>query len=451
MHTKILSVTHILAGLASLLSVFTVVLVNERPAQHSPEQATVVLFAAPHYAPALQPEDSVMRVVRRMHARLTRRGIIAPPPSHLRQALLERQKLLKQSVQVTVTPDDGTDVFSWTISLQRFPLWLTPEFSPWYARFRLEDDAVAEQLQRNPPEEIRAPTHSTLLTTFQDGRVLRAETDGVASAGYTFDEKAFAASVVRALTQGEQTLALHVAYTPATIADATGTVGNLQLIATGKSDFKGSGLGRIANIQKGLRERVHNTLVAPGETFSLNRVIGSLDAKDGWQMAMGIFNQDTLAPVLGGGLCQVATTTYRAILDGGFPVLSRRSHSLFVHYYEKYGVGLDATIYLGKQDLTFMNDTPGYLLFQAYDDGTEATVDIFGVPDGRRVALEGPYFSRTAPADFIRLAGRNLYANEIGWTQRIRYADGREETFPVVSRYKALPKGLASKFLLASQ
>ena len=135
---------------------------------------------------------------------------------------------------------------------------------------------------------------------------------------------------------------------------------------------------------------------------------------------------------------------YRAMVNAGLPVEKRKEHSLFVVYYEKYGIGLDATIYPGQQDLTFKNDTGNYLLIQSYYDGFEATVNLYGTPDGRTVALEGPYFSANAP-EHIKVKDRALKANEVAWTQKITSADGSVQENTIVSRYKVLPKSVVAK------
>jgi vancomycin resistance protein YoaR len=140
----------------------------------------------------------------------------------------------------------------------------------------------------------------------------------------------------------------------------------------------------------------------------------------------------------GGGICQASTTTYRAILNAGLPVIQRRSHSLYVTYYKEYGVGIDATIFPGSQDLTFINDTGNYLLIQAYTDGNEAYVNIYGTPDGRKVAMDGPFFSTNAPSDLI-INNRSIRGNEIAWKHYVLYSNGELKTDTIVSAYKSLP------------
>ncbi|MBI2453721.1 VanW family protein, partial [Candidatus Peregrinibacteria bacterium] len=147
-----------------------------------------------------------------------------------------------------------------------------------------------------------------------------------------------------------------------------------------------------------------------------------------------------LKPVPGAGLCQVSTTVYRAILNAGLPIVERRSHSLYVKYYKEYGEGLDATIFQGGQDLIFKNDTPSYLLIQAYDDGDDGYVKIYGTPDGRRASLEGPYRTADIPQEKTEKYGVRPRKNQIFWYRTVTKADGSSREEQIISTYKSLPK-----------
>ncbi len=211
-------------------------------------------------------------------------------------------------------------------------------------------------------------------------------------------------------------------------------LGELKLIARGLSNFKGSPDGRAFNIRKALSERISAVLFAPGQEFSYNDVIDNLS--DGWKQALGIFGGVNLVPTLGGGLCQVSTTVYRAALNAGLQITERHPHSLHVHYYKEYGDGLDATIFLGGKNLRFLNDTPSYILVLAgYDDKDNAYVDFYGTSDGRKIELFGPYYSKTEiPVDFQEKIG-GVSWNQIKWVQRITRSDGKIEENVIVSTY----------------
>ncbi|MEK7218595.1 MAG: hypothetical protein AAB728_03980, partial [Patescibacteria group bacterium] len=127
------------------------------------------------------------------------------------------------------------------------------------------------------------------------------------------------------------------------------------------------------------------------------------------------------------------------------------NHSLFVTYYMKYGVGIDATIYPKQQDLTFINDTGHYLLLQAYAKGFEAYVNVYGKTDGRKVALEGPFFQSNTTEEFTQVNGTTLRSNEIGWLQKIMTQDGFSKTNVILSRYSSVPRYVKDRYALSQE
>jgi vancomycin resistance protein YoaR len=103
-------------------------------------------------------------------------------------------------------------------------------------------------------------------------------------------------------------------------------------------------------------------LIAPDAEFSFNDVLGPVEPGSGFKMEK-VIKKDKAEYELGGGICQVSTTMYRAILQAGLPITERKPHSWKVSYYgQSMGHGLDATIYPGVSDLKFLNDTGNYLL-----------------------------------------------------------------------------------------
>src|SRR5581483_10285430 len=95
----------------------------------------------------------------------------------------------------------------------------------------------------------------------------------------------------------------------------------------------------------------------------------------------------------GGGICQVSTTLFRAILSAGLPIVERHAHAYGVHYYEEDSEpGIDATVYTPTVDLKFKNDTGHYLLIQSTVDLEQLrlTYNIYGTKDDRQVTLTTP-------------------------------------------------------------
>jgi vancomycin resistance protein YoaR len=170
-------------------------------------------------------------------------------------------------------------------------------------------------------------------------------------------------------------------------------LGIKEKIGTGHTSYYGSPSNRIHNIKTGANT-MNGTLIAPGEVFSFNNTLGRVDGTTGYKKGLVIKEEGTI-PEYGGGLCQVSTTVYRAILLSGLPVKERNEHSYAVSYYSQVmGHGLDATIYLGGADLKFENDTGSHILMQAFvEDDYELYVVFYGTDDGRKTELEGPYLS----------------------------------------------------------
>jgi len=234
---------------------------------------------------------------------------------------------------------------------------------------------------------------------------------------------------------------------PGEIVNETGEdFGDLKLIATGKSNFRGSTYARMKNVRKALNEHINNTLVAPGETFSFNSTLeGPVSMSKGWSMAKIIVEGDKLEDAPGGGICQASTTVYRAMLNAGLPEEERRAHSLYVYYYEKYGVGIDATIFPGQQDLKFKNDTGNYVLLQAYDDGYEAVVNVYGTDDGRVVELEVRTLRRHLRKNLKCMKGNCVKMKSHG-LEKLSIRMGKKRKTLLFSRYKTLPLFLVSKY-----
>lgn len=176
-------------------------------------------------------------------------------------------------------------------------------------------------------------------------------------------------------------------------------LGIKNLLGEGQSYFYDSIPGRIYNINLGT-EKVSGSLVAPGEIFSFDQAIGTVSAVFGFQKAYSIVKGKTVLDD-GGGVCQVSTTLYRAVLNAGLPVVARTAHSYRVGFYEQGGFlpGLDATVYPPDPDFKFKNDTGGWILIQANFDeiNKKLTFDLFGQADGRRTTILGPYLLSTSP------------------------------------------------------
>jgi vancomycin resistance protein YoaR len=128
-----------------------------------------------------------------------------------------------------------------------------------------------------------------------------------------------------------------------------------RVLSSFETDFSHKPRSRIPNIRVAARY-LDGVILAPGEVFSFNRVVGPRTEERGFRNAPVIV-QDELEPGLGGGVCQVATAVFAAAMLGGLEIVERRSHSRPSGYAP---LGLDATVIYPGVDLRLKNpyDTP---------------------------------------------------------------------------------------------
>ncbi len=167
------------------------------------------------------------------------------------------------------------------------------------------------------------------------------------------------------------------------------SLGIKELIGEGLSSSSGSTRNRLKNIDVGT-SKLQGYLIKPDEVFSLNTILGPIDGEHGFVPELVIKENKTI-PEFGGGLCQVATTTFRAALMSGLPIVERKNHAYRVHYYEwPYGPGVDATIYPPHPDVQFKNDTGHYILIQTRVEGYKIYYDFYGTKNGREGKINKP-------------------------------------------------------------
>ncbi|MBM3255995.1 MAG: hypothetical protein FJZ04_00795 [Candidatus Moranbacteria bacterium] len=158
------------------------------------------------------------------------------------------------------------------------------------------------------------------------------------------------------------------------------------LMGTGESNFTGSPTNRRHNIRVGAG-KFNGAVIGEGETFSFLKTLGPVDKSTGYLPEL-VIKKDKTIPEYGGGMCQVSSTCFRAAVNSGLRVVERQNHAYPVQYYSPQGT--DATVYIPRPDLKFVNDTPGPILIQTRIEGNLLFFDFFGQKDGRRVELEGP-------------------------------------------------------------
>ena len=211
--------------------------------------------------------------------------------------------------------------------------------------------------------------------------------------GRTLDITATMSLIEATANSDERTASLPLTPIRPSVSSEDGQqLGIVELIGEGTTSFAGSSASRVQNIAVGASQ-FDGVLVAPGETFSFNHYLGEVTAEKGYEESIIIWGNTTRADV-GGGLCQVSSTAFRAAFWAGLPITERWAHAFRVSYYEP-PKGLDATIYSPSVDLKWVNDTGHYVLIQTYVDRVSNTVTFryYGTNPGRSVEMDGPYES----------------------------------------------------------
>src|SRR5574341_476103 len=209
----------------------------------------------------------------------------------------------------------------------------------------------------------RLPAHAKFIFN-DETRQLDLMADS--SVGREMDVGASIIAINEAIAHGEHTVSLVINETqPQSVGTATAQeLGITELIWAETSYFYGSSSERIQNI-KAASAQFLGILVAPGETFSMGEHLGDVSLDNGFAEALIIYGGRNIKGV-GGGVCQVSTTFFRAVFNAGFPIVERTPHAYRVSYYEQDGsgsvntrlAGLDATVYFPLVDFKFTNDTP---------------------------------------------------------------------------------------------
>lgn len=178
-----------------------------------------------------------------------------------------------------------------------------------------------------------------------------------------------ATSAIKA--QKEQTIALVVdkimpQYTAEYFSKMNNNIGSFSTIINNSA-------GGITNI-KLASSRINDTLMYPGDVFSYYETLGPTTAAAGFKDAPVIIN-GKLEDGIGGGVCQVSSTLYNAVLYAELEIVERHNHSRPVGYVEK---GRDATMAGDYLDFKFKNSTDYPIYIESYVEGTKLTVNLYG-------------------------------------------------------------------------
>jgi len=311
----------------------------------------------------------------------------------LEQTQTRLGKLWGKSLLLTVSELEP----SITIPASEFFAWLELP-----SGFKTE--ALMEKLQEWNASTLREPVNAE----FVRGAGQRLEKFQPHQTGRALDQEELETQLLSALLELEKndekskTLTFPFFETEPTVPLAdTNDLGITERIGLGTSTYAGSIPNRVYNVDH-TAEIIGAVLIAPGEEYSFAQTVGDISSASGFKSAYVIRNGRTELGD-GGGVCQVSTTIFRAVLDAGLPITRWKNHSYRVGYYEQGNKpGFDATIYAPSVDFRFTNDTGNYLVLVPENNSDERflRIEIWGTNDGRESSIENYSLTnvRSAPA-----------------------------------------------------
>ncbi len=320
------------------------------------------------------------------------------------------RNILSQPLTLVIPNAQPGEAGPWVYDVPVIANWLSVERldngDPPQIRVRLDPKALRDALTDLAPLVNRQPANARFYFDDNTRQLVLIES---AKTGRTLNVEASIEAINEALGRGEHTIPLQIVETQPAVTDSATAeqLGITQLVGAHTTYFYGSSAARIQNIQAAAA-RFHGVLVAPGETFSMGQTLGDISLENGFAEALIIYGGRTIKGV-GGGVCQVSTTLFRAVFFAGFPVVERYSHAYRVSYYEQTAsggvdpnlAGLDATVYFPLVDFKFTNDTPYWLLMETYVNPAAHTLTwkLYSTSDGRSVTYEttGPQNLVPAP------------------------------------------------------
>jgi vancomycin resistance protein YoaR len=353
------------------------------------------------------------------------------------------------SIPTTVTePDfDDSDVESVRTLIDEA---LSESLTIWFEdqSWTLEPEQLAEYLALEPGEQgqMDLTFHHDALVGYLDeligdinrparnAQVAWGGSSVVATSpsqnGIERDIHALIPRIEEAIANGERSIEMtYNVVRPAIDSNNLHELGIDGLMAQGESAFWNSAPSRAHNIAVSAGY-LDGTLIAPGQEFSFNRAIGEISLERGYQEGYVIEAEATVEGI-GGGVCQVSTTVFRAAFFSGLPITERHPHAYIVGYYEqdRWPLGFDAAIFQPDLDFKFVNSTDSYILVHTHVADQQLYVNLYGPDLGYSVELGDPVEqSRTDPPPDVEILDESLAP---GSRQQVESAKpGLEVTLP---------------------
>lgn len=200
--------------------------------------------------------------------------------------------------------------------------------------------------------------------------------------GKTFDKNA----AIEEYTKMEAGTTIEIPIVDETPEITTANLDNVlfkDVLATFKTKYDANNKDRSTNLEVAARN-INETIILPGEIFSYNKEVGQRTYTNGFKDAH-IFSGGKVVDGLGGGICQVSSTLYNAVLMADLEVVERKNHMMHTQYVEP---SLDATVVWGSIDFRFKNNRETPIKIVATVKNGIATTTIYGMKSEKDPIIE---------------------------------------------------------------
>ena len=173
------------------------------------------------------------------------------------------------------------------------------------------------------------------------------------------------------------------------------------------TEYKTSTNERAHNISLAV-SKINGAFLDVGQEFSFNKTVGKRTEQNGFKRAKIILN-GIFVDGVGGGVCQVSTTLYNAVLRANLPVTEYHPHSLAVSYVDP---SFDAMVNSGTADMRFVNDTAMPILIKATATNRQVKFSIYGKAMTEKVHFSSEKICEVPPQSIEFIDDETLFEGE---------------------------------------
>ena len=262
----------------------------------------------------------------------------------------EAQRALKDLAKPLVSGNLTVKVGSATVTVTPKQLASVSKFvaSDGELKLKLDSEKLSDVVRKGAPSLLKEGRDAKIeIVNHTTPKIIPSE-DGVG-----FDEGKLAESAAEAATTGDRKVEVATKSVPAkfTTGDAE-KMGVKEVVSSIETPLTNDAV-RTTNLKVGT-QKIANTLVKPDEEFSLLKALGPIDAAHGF-VSSGVVANGFNSTALGGGLSQLSTNTFNLGYRAGFVDVEHKPHS---KYFSRYPMGMESTLWEGKYDMRFKNNTP---------------------------------------------------------------------------------------------